>query len=98
MIFGYSRVSKGEDQSDALQRRAFETAGVERVFFETAGRWDRPELHRMIDQLRAGDVIIVWKLDRLSRSLKDRKRCIVPTLRGCGGSGDCCPDASGSVH
>ena len=73
MIFGYSRVSKGEDQSDALQRRAFDAAGVERIFFETAsgGRWDRPELHRMIDQLRAGDVIVVWKLDRLSRSLKE---------------------------
>ena len=73
MIFGYSRVSKGEDQSDALQRRAFDAAGVERIFFDTAsgGRWDRPELHRMIDQLRAGDVIVVWKLDRLSRSLKD---------------------------
>ena len=35
------------------------------------GRWDRPELHRMLDQLREGDVVVVWKLDRLSRSLKD---------------------------
>ena len=33
--------------------------------------WDRPELHRMLDQLRPGDVVTVWKLDRLSRSLKD---------------------------
>ena len=43
------------------------------MFEETAsgGRWDRPELHRMLDQLRDGDVVIVWKLDRLSRSLKD---------------------------
>ncbi len=48
-------------------------AGCGRVFEERAsgGRWDRPELHRLLDQLRAGDVIIVWKLDRLSRSLKD---------------------------
>src|SRR3546814_20026340 len=37
----------------------------------SGGRWDRPELHRMIDQLRAGDVVTVWKLDRLYRSLKD---------------------------
>src|SRR3546814_10239178 len=37
----------------------------------SGGRWDRPELHRMIDQLRAGDVVTVWKLDRLSRSHKD---------------------------
>jgi DNA invertase Pin-like site-specific DNA recombinase len=36
-----------------------------------SGRWDRPELHRMLDQLREGDVVVVWKLDRLSRSLKD---------------------------
>jgi len=40
---------------------------------ETAsgGRWDRPILHNMLDQLREGDIVIVWKLDRLSRSLKD---------------------------
>jgi len=35
------------------------------------GRWDRPELHRLLDHLRDGDVVVVWKLDRLSRSLKD---------------------------
>ena len=48
-------------------------AGVEKFFEETAsgGRWDRPELHRLLDQLRAEDVVVVWKLDRLSRSLKD---------------------------
>ena len=73
MILGYSRISKGEDQSAALQLAAFRSAGVDRVFDETAsgGRWDRPELHRMLDQLRPGDVVAVWKLDRLSRSLKD---------------------------
>src|SRR4051794_30185982 len=37
----------------------------------SGGRWDRPELHRLLDQLRPGDVVVVWKLDRLSRSLKD---------------------------
>lgn len=43
------------------------------VFEERAsgGRWDRPELHRMLGQLRRGDVVAVWKLDRLSRRLKD---------------------------
>lgn len=73
MIFGYSCISKGDDQNTALQHRAFDDAGVKRVFSEAAsgGRWDRPELHRMLDQLRDGDVVIVWKLDRLSRSLKD---------------------------
>ncbi len=73
MLIGYARVSKGDEQSTAAQLTALRSAGVERTFEETAsgGRWDRPELHRMIDQLRDGDVVVVWKLDRLSRSLKD---------------------------
>jgi DNA invertase Pin-like site-specific DNA recombinase len=37
----------------------------------SGGRWDRPELHHLLDQLREGDVVVVWKRDRLSRSLKD---------------------------
>jgi len=48
-------------------------AGCERIYREKAsgGRWDRPELHRLLDQLRKADVLVVWKLDRLSRSLRD---------------------------
>jgi len=63
----------GDEQTTALQRRALREAGCERFFDEAAsgGRWNRPELHRMLDQLRPGDVVVVWKLDRLSRSLKD---------------------------
>ncbi len=73
MLLGYVRVSKGDDQSPVLQRRALAQAGVERFFEETAsgGRWERPERHRLLDQIRANDVVVVWKLDRLSRSLKD---------------------------
>lgn len=73
MLIGYARVSKGDDQSDALQLRALKEAGCERIFTEAAsgGRWDRPELHRLLDQLRPGDEVVVWKLDRLSRSMKD---------------------------
>jgi DNA invertase Pin-like site-specific DNA recombinase len=73
MLIGYARVSKSDDQDPAAQVRALKELGVERIFTETAsgGRWDRPELHRALDQLRAGDVLVVWKLDRLSRSLKD---------------------------
>ncbi|MGX9688655.1 recombinase family protein [Deinococcus wulumuqiensis] len=73
MQIGYARVSKAQDQDTAAQLRALKDAGVARVFTEHAsgGRWDRPELHRMLDQLREGDVVVVWKLDRLSRSLKD---------------------------
>jgi DNA invertase Pin-like site-specific DNA recombinase len=73
MLFGYARVSKGEDQSTAMQRRLLREAGAEKIYEEVAsgGRWDRPELKRLLDQLRPGDVVLVWKLDRLSRSLKD---------------------------
>lgn len=49
-------------------------AGCTRLFEEeeaSGGRWERPELHRMLDQIRDGDTVVVWKLDRLSRSLKD---------------------------
>ncbi|NJM51314.1 MAG: recombinase family protein [Sphingomonadales bacterium] len=73
MLIGYARVSKGDDQSTALQLRSLKDAGCKRIFEEAAsgGRWDRPELHRMLDQIREGDVVTVWKLDRVSRSLKD---------------------------
>ena len=73
MFLGYARVSKSDDQETAPQIRALKDAGCKKVFEEAAsgGRWDRPELHRLLDQLRAGDVVVVWKLDRLSRSLKD---------------------------
>lgn len=49
------------------------SAGCEKIFREKAsgGRWDRPELHRLLDQLRQGDILVVWRLDRLSRSLRD---------------------------
>jgi DNA invertase Pin-like site-specific DNA recombinase len=73
MLLGYARVSKGDEQNNALQTKALKAAGCRRLFEEAAsgGRWDRPELHRMLDHLRHGDTVLVWKLDRLSRSLKD---------------------------
>ena len=72
MKLGYARVSTGEQDTQA-QRAALLAAGCERVFDEvgSGGRFDRPELHRLLDHLRPGDVLVVWKLDRLSRSLKD---------------------------
>jgi DNA invertase Pin-like site-specific DNA recombinase len=73
MNIGYARVSKGDDQNNVLQVRALRAAGCRKIFEEAAsdGRWDRPELRRLLDQLREGDVVVVWKLDRLSRSLND---------------------------
>lgn len=73
MLIGYARVSKADDQDTAAQVEALKQAGCKKIFEDTAsgGRWDRPQLQEMINQLRAGDVVVVWKLDRLSRSLKD---------------------------
>ena len=72
MKIGYARIST-RDQDTTAQEEALQASGCERIFTETAsgGRWDRPELHRLLDQLRPGDILTVWKLDRLSRSLKD---------------------------
>jgi DNA invertase Pin-like site-specific DNA recombinase len=72
MLIGYARVSSNE-QDTAAQVAALKAAKCERIYREQAsgGRWDRPELHRLLDQLRKGDVLVVWKLDRLSRSLRD---------------------------
>jgi DNA invertase Pin-like site-specific DNA recombinase len=57
------------DQHHNKRRAALRAAGCSRLFEEKAsgGRWDRPELHRLLDHLRDGDVVVVWKLDRLSR-------------------------------
>jgi DNA invertase Pin-like site-specific DNA recombinase len=72
MLIGYARVST-TDQDAAAQVQALEAAGCERIFEEKAsgGRWDRPELHSLLGHLRPGDTLVVWKLDRLARSLKD---------------------------
>jgi DNA invertase Pin-like site-specific DNA recombinase len=73
MHIGYARVSKIDQQDTRAQIKVLKEAGCKRIYEEHAsgGRWDRPELHRALDQLREGDVLVVWKLDRLSRSLKD---------------------------
>lgn len=73
LTIGYARVSKGDSQEVQAQVDALKAAGCERIYVEEAsgGRWDRPELHRLLDQLRPGDTVTVWKLDRLSRSLQD---------------------------
>ncbi len=71
MLLGYARVSTG-DQTLNLQRDALNAAGCERVFEETASgaKCDRPLLQEAIDYARAGDVLVVWRLDRLGRSLQ----------------------------
>jgi DNA invertase Pin-like site-specific DNA recombinase len=73
MLIGYARVSKIDQQDTRAQVKALKEAGCKRIFEENAsgGRWDRPQLHKALEQLRESDVLVVWKLDRLSRSLKD---------------------------
>lgn len=71
MQIGYARVST-DDQDHALQLDALRAAGCERIITETASgsRGDRPELSRLIENARAGDALVVWRLDRLGRSLR----------------------------
>jgi len=71
MKVGYARVST-RDQEAHLQTDALTEAGCERIFDEKASgaQRDRPELQRAVEYLRPGDVLVVWKLDRLARSLR----------------------------
>jgi DNA invertase Pin-like site-specific DNA recombinase len=70
-LVGYARVST-RDQTVALQLDALHAAGCMRVFEETASgaQRDRPQLAAALDWMRAGDTLVVWKLDRLARSTK----------------------------
>ena len=72
MIIGYARVST-QDQNPELQLDALRGAGCEQMFHETAtGKFrERPELVACLRAMRRGDTLVVWKLDRLARSLKD---------------------------
>ena len=68
---GYARVST-RDQDPALQMDALGQAGCVRVFTETASgaQRDRPQLEAALDYLRPGDTLVVWRLDRLARSMR----------------------------
>lgn len=76
MIIGYARISKAEGQDTAPQVAALKAAGAEAMFEDAAsgGRFDRPALQNLLVSVQPGDVVIVWKLDRLSRSLTDLLR------------------------
>jgi DNA invertase Pin-like site-specific DNA recombinase len=70
-LIGYARVSTAE-QSMGLQTDALERAGCLRVFTDTASGAvaERPQLSAALDYVRAGDTLVVWRLDRLGRSIR----------------------------
>lgn len=83
MMVGYARVST-LDQDTALQRDALERAGVRRIFVESgSGVGPRPQLQIALGTLVAGDTLVVWKLDRVARSLSDLL-AIQARLKGVG--------------
>jgi DNA invertase Pin-like site-specific DNA recombinase len=71
MLIGYARVST-QDQNLELQREALTKAGCQRVFEDKVSgtRAERPGLTKALELLREGDTLVVWKLDRLGRSVK----------------------------
>lgn len=81
MIYGYCRVST-VDQSLALQRDALTKAGAERTFADrgVSGIKRRPQLEKMLKALEPGDQVVIWKLDRIGRSLPDLLR-VVETIQ-----------------
>ena len=72
MLIGYARVSTHEQNLD-LQRDTLEAAGCKRIFEDmlSGAKSERPGLAQLKDHLREGDTLVIWRLDRLGRSLKD---------------------------
>jgi DNA invertase Pin-like site-specific DNA recombinase len=72
MLIGYARVST-DDQDLTLQKAALKEAGCRRLYEEkvSGAKRDRPQLARLLDQVREQDVVVVYRLDRLARSTRD---------------------------
>ena len=86
MLIGYARVST-QDQTLDLQKDALKQAGCTKIFTDTASgaKAERKGLEEALDYVRTGDVLVVWKLDRLGRSLKNLISTITELeLRGVG--------------
>ena len=86
MLIGYARVST-EDQNLDLQVSALERAGAERIFTDklSGTRTDRPGLQEALSHLRAGDSLLVWKLDRLGRGVKGLVELVGGSRKAWGG-------------
>lgn len=71
MIFGYARVSTS-DQETTLQIDALKKSGVQKIFQEkTSSIGQRPALQKALAEMKKGDILVVWKIDRLARGLRD---------------------------
>jgi DNA invertase Pin-like site-specific DNA recombinase len=79
MLIGYARVST-QEQDPTLQLDALEATGCDKIFTEKASgaQRDRPQLKTALEYMRPGDTLVVWKLDRLARSLKQ----LIETVEG----------------
>jgi DNA invertase Pin-like site-specific DNA recombinase len=79
MLIGYARVST-TDQTLSLQEDALKKAGCDQIFTDTASgaSTERPGLNTALSHLRAGDILVVWRLDRLGRSLPH----LIETIKG----------------
>lgn len=80
MLIGYVRVSTNDQNTD-LQRNALNCAGCERFFEDkiSGTKSDRPGLKKLLRTLSAGDTLVVWKLDRLGRSMCNQVNHLIPT-------------------
>src|SRR3954468_24705518 len=87
MLIGYLRVSSADERQSDLQRDALIAAGVDERHLHldraSGARDDRPGVKACLADLRPGDVLVVWKLDRLGRSLSHLIR-IIDELKGRG--------------
>lgn len=98
MLVGYARVST-HGQELGLQKDALKEVGCERVYTDVASgaKATRPGLDEALDYLRAGDTLVVWRLDRLGRSLSH----LIEVVRGAGGRRGCwlsCAARAGGHH
>ena len=83
MKIGYARVST-TDQNLSVQIDGLEKEKCEKIYKEKLSgvRKDRPELQKALEELRKGDTLVVWKLDRLGRTVKQLLN-LIEDLRGC---------------
>src|SRR5215471_15349044 len=71
MVIGYARVSPEQQDPNGQVHALEKVCDQVRKEYASGGRWNRPELQHILCHIKAGDILVVWKLDRLTRSLSD---------------------------